>query len=163
MAVLANEPHAPADLREKSLRLAGHLLEYDPALRGGTGYLRARELLENGAALRQMQKIIEAQGPTLCRNEVGPLTADIRASNDGIVSAIDCLHLNRLARTAGAPLDKGAGIKLHRKLGERVDTGEPLYRIHAFEQSELDLAASLAGRNSGYVVSPATNQHANTV
>ena len=30
MAVLANEPAAPADLREKSLRLAAHLLEYDP-------------------------------------------------------------------------------------------------------------------------------------
>ena len=30
MAVLANDPRAPADLREKSLRLAAHLLEYDP-------------------------------------------------------------------------------------------------------------------------------------
>jgi thymidine phosphorylase len=38
MAVLANEAHASADLREKSLQLAGHLLDYDPALRGGAGY-----------------------------------------------------------------------------------------------------------------------------
>ena len=30
MAVLANDPEAPPDLREKSLRLAAHLLEYDP-------------------------------------------------------------------------------------------------------------------------------------
>ena len=36
MAVLANEPKAPPDLREKSLRLAAHLLEYDPELRGGS-------------------------------------------------------------------------------------------------------------------------------
>ena len=36
MAVLANEPAAPMDLREKSLRLAAHLLEYDPRLRGGS-------------------------------------------------------------------------------------------------------------------------------
>jgi thymidine phosphorylase len=42
MAVLANEPGAPLDLREKSLRLAAHLLEYDPELRGGAGYARAR-------------------------------------------------------------------------------------------------------------------------
>jgi thymidine phosphorylase len=40
MAVLANDRGAPADLREKSLRLAAHLLEYDPQLRGGG--LRAR-------------------------------------------------------------------------------------------------------------------------
>jgi thymidine phosphorylase len=150
MAVLANEAGAPRDLREKSLRLAGHLLEYDSALRGGAGYARARELLEDGAALRQMQKLIEAQGPTLCRIELGDLTADITAPNDGIVSAIDCLHLNRLARTAGAPLDKGAGIKLYKKIGDRVEAGEPLYRIHAFEPSGFDLALSMAKANSGY-------------
>src|SRR4029078_5696602 len=38
MAVLANDPKAPPDLREKSLRLSAHLLEYDPQLRGGSGY-----------------------------------------------------------------------------------------------------------------------------
>src|SRR6478609_8893220 len=64
MAVLSNDPSAPRDLREKSLRLAAHLLEYDPGLRGGAGYARARELLESGAALKQMQKIIDAQGPS---------------------------------------------------------------------------------------------------
>ncbi|WP_454619702.1 thymidine phosphorylase family protein [Bradyrhizobium cenepequi] len=152
MAVLANEPHAPADLREKSLRLAAHLLEYDSALRGGAGYARARELLESGQALRQMQRIIEAQGPTICRNEVGDLTADIRATDDGVVSAIDCLHLNRLARTAGAPLDKGAGIKLFKKIGDRVERGEALYRIHAFEQSGYDLAVAMADAGSGYAI-----------
>ena len=56
-------PAAPADLREKSLRLAAHLLEYDPQLRGGSGYARARELLDSGAALKKMQEIIDAQGP----------------------------------------------------------------------------------------------------
>ncbi|MFN7193474.1 MAG: thymidine phosphorylase, partial [Rhodospirillales bacterium] len=62
MAVLSNEADAPVDLREKSLRLAAHLLEYDPGLRGGSGYARAKELLYSGAALKQMQKIIKAQG-----------------------------------------------------------------------------------------------------
>jgi thymidine phosphorylase len=41
MAVLSNDPSAPNDLREKSLRLAAHLLEYDPDLRGGAGYAKA--------------------------------------------------------------------------------------------------------------------------
>jgi thymidine phosphorylase len=58
MAVWANDRGAPADLRENSLRLAAHLLEYDPKLRGGSGYARARELLDSGAALKQMQKLI---------------------------------------------------------------------------------------------------------
>ena len=156
MAVLANDPAAPADLREKSLRLAAHLLEYDPDLRGGTGYRRARELLESGAALKQMHKIIEAQGPSGCRTDLGTLTADITATSDGAVEAIDCLRLNRLARTAGAPIDKGAGIKIFKKIGDRVEKGEPLYRIHAFEQSQFDLALAAAKGNTGYVTTART-------
>ena len=83
MAVLTNDATAPADLREKSLRLAAHLLEYDPQLRGGSGYARARELLDSGAALKKMQNIIDAQGPSSCRNDVGKLTFDVAATADG--------------------------------------------------------------------------------
>jgi len=151
MAVLSNEPGAPADLREKSLRLAAHLLEYDPQLRGGSGYRRAKELLDNGSAFKQMQKIIDAQGPSVCRTDLGTLTADVPAPSDGIVSGIDCLRLNRLARTAGAPIDKGAGIKIFKKIGDRVEKGEPLYRIHAFDRSEFDLAVATAKTDAGYV------------
>jgi thymidine phosphorylase len=139
-------------LREKSLRLAAHLLEYDPGLRGGTGYARARDLLDSGAALKQMQKIIDAQGAPVCQTGLGVLTADVPAPNDGVVSGIDCLHLNRLARTAGAPIDKGAGIKVFKKIGDRVEQGEPLYRIYAFDQSGYDLAVGAARLNAGYVV-----------
>ena len=146
MAVLANDPDAPPDLREKSLRLAAHLLEYDPKLRGGAGYARARELLDSGAALKQMQKIIDAQGPSDCRSDLGNLTFDVMAGSDGVVSGIDCLRLNRLARTAGAPIDKGAGIRLFKKIGDRVEKGEPLYRIYAFDQ--VGTRSAVAGANS---------------
>jgi thymidine phosphorylase len=152
MAVLANDPAAPQDLREKSLRLAAHLLEYDPKLRGGAGYARARELLDNGSALRQMQKIIEAQGPSDCRDDLGNLTFDVTAGSDGFVSGIDCLRLNRLARIAGAPLDKGAGIRLFKKIGDRVERGEPLYRVYAFDRSEQDLTAAGAKSDTGYAI-----------
>jgi len=152
MAVLTNDPRAPADLREKSLRLAAHLLEYDPQLRGGSGYARARELLDSGAAMNKMQAIIDAQGRSSCRADIGKLTSDIVASEDGEVSDINCLQLNRLARTAGAPIDKGAGIKLFRKIGDRIEKGQPLYRIYAFDHSELDLAVAAAEANSGYTM-----------
>jgi thymidine phosphorylase len=152
MAVLASDATAPRDLREKSLRLAAHLLEYDPDLRGGAGYARARELLDSGAALKQMHKIIDAQGPSGCNIDIGKLQTDITASRDGVVEAIDCLRLNRLARTAGAPIDKGAGIKMFKKIGDRVERGEPLYRIHAFDESQFALARTGAKADTGYVV-----------
>ncbi len=152
IAVLTNDANAPTDLREKSLRLAAHLLEYDPQLRGGNGYARARELLDSGAALKKMQAIIDAQGPPACRNDIGKLTLDVAAASDGTISEIDCLQLNRLGRTAGAPIDKGAGIKLFGKIGDHVEKGQPLYRIHAYDQSELDLAANAAKANCGYTI-----------
>ena len=152
MAVLTNDPAAPVDLREKSLRLAAHLLEYDPQLRGGSGYARARELLDSGAAMKKMQAIIDAQGPSSCRSDIGKLTFDVVAADDGEISEINCLQLNRLARTAGAPIDKGAGIKLFRKIGDRVEQGQPLYRIYAFDQSQLDLAVGSAKMSLGYTI-----------
>jgi thymidine phosphorylase len=152
MAVLANDPDAPRDLREKSLRLATHLLDYDPKLRGGAGYARARELLDSGAALNQMHKIIEAQGPSGSKTSIGNLVVDVPASCDGIVEAIDCLRLNRLARTAGAPIDKGAGIKVFKKVGDRVEQGQPLYRIHAFDDAQFNLALAGAKAEAGYVI-----------
>jgi thymidine phosphorylase len=154
MAVLRNEPQAPRDLREKSLRLAAHLLDNDPELRGGNGYARARELLDSGAALKQMHKIIDAQGPSRCGTEVGSLTSDVPAQRGGFVQAIDCLRLNRLARTAGAPLDKGAGIRLFKKIGDRVEPGEPLYRIHAFDPSQFALADAASRADPGYTIGP---------
>jgi len=152
MAVLGNEASAPSDLREKSLRLAAHLLEYDPELRGGTGYARAKELLDSGAALKQMHKIIEAQGPSNCSSDLGGLTAEIPAPCDGVIEAIDCLRLNRLARTAGAPIDKGAGIRVFKKVGDSVAQGEPLYCIHAVDESEFNLTLAGAKTDTGYVV-----------
>jgi thymidine phosphorylase len=150
MAVLANDPNAPRDLREKSLRLAAHLLEYDPEVRGGTGYARARALLDSGAALKQMQRIIEAQGPSTCLTDLGTLTVDIAADKSGVIESIDCLRLNRLARMAGAPIDKGAGIMVLKKIGDQIEQGEPLYRIYACEHSEFELVVAAANAHSGY-------------
>ena len=114
--------------------------------------MRERELLTSGAALKQMQRIIDAQGPSTCRTDLGALTIDIPADKDGIVGGIDCLRLNRLARMAGAPIDKGAGVAVFKKISDRVEAGEPLYRIYACEHSEFELVAAAANTDSGYVI-----------
>ena len=103
-----------------------------------------------------MHKIIAAQGPSECRSELASLAFDVKAEREGVVAAIDCLRLNRLARTAGAPIDKGAGIRLFKKIGDRVAQGEPLYRVFAVDQAEHDLAATATGVDSGYAIGPAS-------
>lgn len=152
MKVLDNEPDAPMELREKALRLAGRIIEFDPDVRGGFGYAIAREILESGRALVKMKRIIKAQGEKEEIPEPGKLTFDVLAKRAGIVCAIDNFFLARAARLAGAPMAPGAGVDLFKKLGDAVKKGEPLYRVHAEYQSNFDFAKDFTRVNSGYAI-----------
>lgn len=153
MAVLHRAPEAPRDLRDKSLLLAGHILEFDPSLRGGHGFERARELLDSGRALEAMERIIDGQGRNTAVYELGRLTRDVLAPGTGVVTGIHCYRLGRIARLAGAPMDKGAGIELFKKVGDRVERGEPLYRIYACVPADFKFATELADEDIGYELS----------
>jgi thymidine phosphorylase len=149
MQVLENDPRAPTDLREKSLRLAGRIIEFDPDVRGGQGYAIAREILESGRALEKMNRIVVAQGVQEQKFELGKLTYEVCAERAGSVTHIDNFFLARIARLAGAPMSKGAGVDVLKKLGDKVEKGEALYRIHAEFPSNYDF---LRFRPSAYGV-----------
>ena len=152
MAVLRNDEDAPNDLRERSLLLAGRILDFDPALKGGTGYARALDLLASGKALERMEQIIAAQGVQVQQFAPGAYRHEVPSPREGHVDAIDCHRIARIARLAGAPMDKGAGIDLLRKVGDRVRRGEPLYRIYAETADGLRFATELAADYIGYEV-----------
>lgn len=153
MRVLENDPAAPNDLRQKALRLAGRLLEFDPDVRGGDGFAIARNILDSGRALEKMQAIIRAQGArpfNADRPACGRLHFDIPAQADGVVTGIDNQQIARIARLAGAPKVQGAGVDLFRKLGEGVRQGDPLYRVYADYPADLEFARQACSRASGY-------------
>jgi thymidine phosphorylase len=138
------------DLREKALRLAGRVIEFDPDVRGGDGWRIARDILESGRALAQMEAIIDAQGRRGELPPLGELTHEVRAEARGTVTGIDNLRLARIARLAGAPQVLGAGVDLLHKVGDAVEAGQLLYRIHARYAADLAFARDLAQRDSGY-------------
>jgi thymidine phosphorylase len=152
MQVLKNDPQAPVDLREKSLRLAGRILEFDPDVRGGQGYAIARDILESGRALAKMQAIIDAQGRNTNPPQIGGLRQDVHASDTGYVTAINNMQLALIARLAGAPMDKGAGVDLHKKLGDPVKSGEPIYSIYAEFPADFEFAKESAEQNCGFSI-----------
>ena len=156
MRVLRNDPAAPADLRDKALRLAGRVIEFDPDVRGGEGWRIARDILESGRALAQMEAIIDAQGRRAAPPALGALTHEVTAERDGEVGAIDNLRLARIARLAGAPQVAGAGVDLLRKVGDPVAAGQVLYRIHASYPADLGFAREQAARDSGYLLAAAS-------
>jgi thymidine phosphorylase len=153
MQVLRNDPDQPRDLREKALQLSARILEFDPDVRGGQGYMLARDILESGRALKKMDAIIDMQGRRPTAPEIGTLREPVVAPRDGTVNAIDNLQIARIARLAGAPMDSGAGVDLMKKIGDRVTAGEPLYIIHAHFDADFNFAQDAAARSSGYTLS----------
>ena len=152
MQVLENDPGAPMDLRQKALRLAGRVIEFDPDVRGGDGFAIARDILDSGRALAKMNQIIDAQGRRPFdwhAPAVAPLSFEVAAPADGVVTAIDNLAIARIAQLAGAPKAAGAGIELLCRLGGRVRAGEPLYRVFARFDADLEYARRKAAADPG--------------
>jgi len=137
--VLQNSDDAPLDLREKCLDLSGRLIEFDPAVRGGTGRSMAEEILGSGKAYEKMRRIIEAQGAQPYRGP-GALTKDAVAVRSGVVASIHNHVTAKCAKLAGAPMDKGAGIDLLKKAGDPVREGEPIFRLYAEHEPDLGYA-----------------------
>lgn len=135
----------PPDLIDKATSLAGILFEM---MGEKNGKEKAQNILMSGKAEEKLRQIIEAQGgnPEVKPEEltVGQKWIDIEAEIDGRVLWINNRAIAQMARTAGAPGDKGAGLLLRAKMGDPVKKGEPLFRIYSDSVQRLDAAADVA-------------------
>jgi thymidine phosphorylase len=155
LAVLQNKPDASAVLKDRACRLAGVLLELGGRSADGEGYGLAADTIEDGRAWAKFQRICEAQGgmrsPPTARQQ-----RPILAMAPGVVDSIDNRRIARLAKLAGAPEAKAAGVTLHVELGETVAAGEPVCTVHAETPGELNYALDYAAANPDVVqISPA--------
>lgn len=139
LAVLQNSKDAPQDLRERALTLAGGVLEFSPHVRKKSGRKIAEELLTSGQAWRKFQSICMAQGG-LFEPPRAKYTRTYGASKAGKIVGVDCKRVAKLAKLAGAPNAKAAGVYLQAAIGERVEWGQPLLTVHAESPVELDYA-----------------------
>jgi thymidine phosphorylase len=139
LSVLRNEANAPADLKERSLLLAGEILELSGKVESGDGNGRARELLESGKAYEKFIAICTAQGG-FHEPELAQYQRDIKAERTGTVTKIDNRRLAKIAKLAGAPNDKASGLDFLSPIGTKVEKGQTLYVIHAESKGELDYA-----------------------
>lgn len=134
----------PDDLKNKSTLIAGRLLELVGKVPEGQGRDMAELLLTNGKAWSKMKEIIELQGgnPNVKEDDlpIGQHKHTITAEKGGKISHIDNKGINKIARAAGAPRDKGAGVYLHRLKGDKVKEGDVLFDIYSESESKLDFA-----------------------
>ena len=150
LAVLRNEPGAPVDLKERSLLLAGELLELAGNANKGEGISIAREVLESGKAYDKFKAICLAQGRF---SEPGSAryVKRINAEKAGVVTAIDNRQLALVGKLAGAPEDMTAGVLIHVKLGNEVINGQPLFEIHSESEGEMEYALNYLNRSEDIV------------
>ena len=143
-------------LVDKALFIAGLVLELSGKVPPGRGYEAARDIFLSGKTYEKFKQVIEAQegDPNIKPDDIplGKHTATIESPAEGAVTYIDNAVITMIARAAGAPFDKGAGVFLHAKVGYRVNKGDPLMTIYSNSASRLEEALNIASRYPAIVV-----------
>jgi AMP phosphorylase len=140
LRVLERQENRPLDLEAKALLLAGELLD----LMESGGQSKAKELLENKAALKKFREIIAKQNgnPNITSSDfqLADFQSEINAPQSGKLQEINGNILADVARRLGCPGIKESGLYLHKHLKEQVDVGEPIVTLYARNQESLEQA-----------------------
>lgn len=149
ISTLKNE--GPGDLSHLCVQLAARML----LMSGAAGTLDecallAERSLASGAALEKFREFVENQGgdPTVCDTPgIMPRAAReevIVSHRAGTVSRCDAFLVGRAAMLLGAgrlkkdePIDHSAGVIVYKKIGESVESGEPIAKMLTSEPRRL--------------------------
>jgi len=142
--ILEGQKH-PSSVIEKACDLAGMILEMGGFANGSE---KAREILDSGAAMKKFREIVAAQnGNYDIKSEdlvPGEFVEDVISPSAGYVHSISNKDLVSIAIAAGSPSDKGAGLLIMKKKGQRVERGELLFQIYGDSKAKVDRAKELA-------------------
>ncbi len=164
LAILSGSGGSP-DLRAVSLAIAREMvLHYYPHFSPDAAQHMAEHALSSGAAMQKFAAVVAAQGGDLTRPlPTASLSYTVTAPRGGYVAAIDPLALGSIAVDLGAgrhkkddPIDYGAGMVLHARVGTRVAFGQPLLTAYAsgVVSTETQAALNSAVRIADSLVTP---------
>ena len=143
VGVLNPKKGIPKDLRDKSLFLAGELLEMVGKAKRGKGKDLAEKILNSGEAFEKFKQIIKAQRGNLNRIKKAKFKEEILIKRNSRIKEINNLKISNLAQVAGSPLDKSAGLYIHYHVGEKAKEGTKLLTIYAESKERLRDAIKL--------------------
>lgn len=145
LRVLEQKKNRSLDLEVRGLDLASNLLELcledsNKQLKNyvkkvyGNCYGWATDILSSGRAFRKMQEIVKAQGGgKIASEKLKPAkhSFSLIAGEAGVIKKMNSKNITSLARLLGAPDQKGAGIFLDKKIGEKFQKGDPLCTLYS--------------------------------
>lgn len=133
------------DVADKACLCAGAILEL-AGMAGGQA--EARRVLDSGEAHAKFLEIVAAQGgsPDVSSEDMVPgrFCRDVSAPSSGFVRKVSNKGLVAVAKAAGAPNDKGAGLILRKKAGSKVSAGETVITVYADREDKLEHAVEVA-------------------
>ncbi len=142
----------PADLVELILALGEGMLAHGKVAEGQRAIDLLKQKLESGKALERFQSMVDAQGgdpqvvenPQLLPN--APIVHAIPAQSTGYLEKVDaetigraCVALGAGRKVAADSINPAVGMSAIRKIGEKVEQGEPLALIHANDADAVNV------------------------
>jgi len=142
----------PKDLEEKSIMLAGKLLEMAGKSKKSKGEILAKQILDSGKAFKKFEQIIKAQKGKIRKLKSGEYTHIIYAKSNKKIISYDNKLINNLARFAGCPQDKAAGVYLHKKANQEIKKSDKIMTIYATSKEKLEHAVKFYNKNKKEMV-----------
>ncbi len=145
----------PKDLEEKSIMLAGKLLEMTGKVKKGNGIKLATQILYSGKALKKFEQIIKVQKgkvENFKKLKPGKYNHIIKTKRKTKIKHINNKLINSLARQLGCPEDKSAGIYLYKKANQTVEKGDKILTIYATSKEKLEHAKKFYNKNKKEIV-----------
>jgi pyrimidine-nucleoside phosphorylase len=135
-----------ADLKELTIQLCAHMLQLGGVSRNLTeGRKLAHSRLADGSAWRVFQELVRSQGGDLpSRLENASRRVVWKAKKRGYIGKMNTENLGRILiemgggrKKASDAVDLGVGMIFHKKLGSKVQLGEPLVTLFAQDETNL--------------------------
>lgn len=141
----------PDDFREHCLHIAAHMLVLGKRAKTLEDARKMAEAaIASGAALEKLRVLVEAQGGDVSYvDDIGKFprakfVETVKAPRSGFVSQVHARAVGEAAVALGAgrtkksdPIDHAVGFVIHKKVGDRVEAGEPLFTVHANDAAKL--------------------------
>ena len=142
---------APKDYYEHCLHVTAHVLLLGKRAKDlEEGRAMAEKSIADGSALEKLRVLVHAQsGDVSCIDNVSKFERAkyvevVNAPRSGFISQVHARIVGEASVALGAgrskksdPVDHAVGFLIHKKVGDKVEAGEPLFEIHANDDAKL--------------------------
>lgn len=148
--------NAPKDYYEHCIHVAAHVLLLGKRVENlEQGRALAEKSIKDGSALEKFRVLVQAQGGDVSylddtsKFERAKFVEVVPAPRSGFISQVHARLVGEASVVLGAgrakktdPIDHAVGFLIHKKVGDQVQAGEPLFEIHANQEEKIAEARS---------------------